>query len=146
MPWLRISIRTAPLSMQGKQDIVHLANHISNWGLGGTQIVHSGKTRARQTAENLIAAFGSVGQPRIEPNLAPMDSPAPLAERLNNQSENMAVVGHMPNLGKLVSRLVTGNEDSAVVTSRPGTLVGLERDEHGRWSVICMLRPEHLKC
>jgi len=135
-----------PLSAQGKRDIERLANHISNWRLGVTQIIHSGKTRARQTAENLIAAFGSEGQPKVERNLAPMDSTAPLAERLQNQSENMAVVGHMPYLGKLVARLVTGNEESAVVTSQPGTLVGLERDEHGRWSVICMLRPEHLKC
>ena len=134
-----------PLSAKGKQDIERLVNHISNWGLGDTQIIHSGKSRARQTAENLIAAFGSMAQPRVEQNLGPMDSPVPLAERLKNQSENMAVVGHMPYLGKLIARLVTGNEDSAVVTSRPGTLVGLERDEHGRWSVICMLRPEHLK-
>jgi phosphohistidine phosphatase len=133
-----------PLSAQGKQDVERLANRVSNWGLAVTQIIHSGKTRARQTAEDLITAFGSVGQPKLEPNLAPMDSPDPLAERLKDQSENLAVVGHMPYLGKLAARLVTGNENNAVVTSRPGTLIGLERDEHGRWSVICMLGPEHL--
>jgi phosphohistidine phosphatase len=134
-----------PLSAQGKQDVERLANRISKWGLAVTQIIHSGKTRARQTAESLTAAFGSVEQPRVELDLAPMDSPAPLVERLKNQSDNMAVVGHMPYLGKLVARLITGNEDSAVVNPRPGTLVGLERNEHGQWSIICMLRPDHLK-
>jgi phosphohistidine phosphatase len=134
-----------PLSAQGKQDVERLANRISNWGLAVTQIIHSGKTRARQTAESLTAAFGSVGKPRVEPNLAPMDSPDPLLKRLKKQSDNMAVIGHMPYLGKLVAWLITGNENSAVVSPRPGTLVVLERDEHGRWSVICMLRPEHLK-
>ena len=134
-----------PLSDQGEQDIERLASFLWVWELNIAQILHIGKTRARQTAEIVAAPLGLEGEPREAANLGPKDAPQLLADQLKNQSEDMAIVGHMPYLGKLASLLTTGNEQSKLFGFKPGSLVGLERDDEGRWSVICMLRPEYIK-
>jgi phosphohistidine phosphatase SixA len=54
------------------------------------------------------------------------------------------VVGHLPLLGKLVSRLVTGSKEPALVTFVPGAVVCLERSESGSWAVSWMVRRELL--
>ena len=51
------------------------------------------------------------------------------------------LVGHLPFLSKLASRLVTGSEDTAVVSFRAGTAVCLERSEEGQWQVAAVVPP-----
>ncbi len=58
--------------------------------------------------------------------------------------DDMVVVGHLPNVGKLVARLVSGREDAGVVAFRPGAVVCLERGEDGSWTIAWMLHPDLL--
>jgi phosphohistidine phosphatase SixA len=54
------------------------------------------------------------------------------------------VVSHRPLLDKLVSRLVTGSKEPALVTFVPGAALCLERGESERWTMAWMVRPELL--
>ena len=44
-------------------------------------------------------------------------------------------------MGKLVARLVAGDEGKPVAAFVPGTVVCLERDEANHWIVVWMVRP-----
>lgn len=132
-----------PLSQKGWGDIERLAAYVSKVGLRATRIIHSGKTRASQTAELLTPAFGVHGDAVAQEGLNPKDAPTQIMEELASQPENTVIVGHMPSLGRLAAALLTCDDSDSVVGSLPGTLIGLERTEQGGWCLICMLRPEH---
>lgn len=132
-----------PLSQKGWGDIERLAAYVSKVGLRATRIIHSGKTRASQTAELLAPAFSVQGEAIVQVGLNPQDAPAQVMEALNAHPENTVIVGHMPSLGRLAAALLTGDKSSLLIVSQPGTLLGLERGSEGDWGVVCMLRPEH---
>ena len=77
--------------------------------------------------------------------LAPNDSTDEVFEAIDGWTEDTIVVGHLPFMSKLVSRLVTGNENETVVHFKPGSMACLERGENGSgWTVSWYLRPELL--
>ncbi len=133
-----------PLSEIGREDVTRLAGLLGERGVHVERVAHSGKTRARETAEILAHALGP-GAP-IEPieGLGPTDAVEPFLARLETWGEDVLVVAHMPFVARAVSRLVTGREDVATVAYRPGSLVRLERAEDGTWAIAWMLRPELL--
>jgi phosphohistidine phosphatase len=100
------------------------------------RIVHSGKTRARQTAEMWAEKLGVPVE--TADGLSPGDDPSIWAGRLTGGSVMM--VGHLPHLAKLAGLLIVGEEGRPVVTFRNGGLVGLEQDDRS-WSVIVVLPP-----
>lgn len=105
-----------------------------------SRIVHSGKTRARQTAE-LLADHLTPGQPvEAATGLDPHDPVEPWVEAANGWTEGRLLVGHQPFLGKLISRLVLGDE-RVLVDYQPGTVVCLERASAGDWRIVGMLGP-----
>ena len=132
-----------PLSPQGRKDVEQLAAFLKG-RVRVARILHSGKTRARQTAELLAAAVAE--SPAIDTisGIDPLDPPEPLASKLHNWNEDALIVGHQPFMGKLVARLIVGAEEPGIVTFEPGTLVCLERGSDAHWAVAAMLRPELL--
>lgn len=54
------------------------------------------------------------------------------------------VVGHMPFLGRLVSRLILERDDPGLLGFQPGSMAYLERTEGGVWQVAWLLRPDIL--
>jgi phosphohistidine phosphatase len=102
------------------------------------RIVHSGKTRARQTA----TAWGeALGVPIDESDgLAPRDDPANWAARVTAETRDIMLVGHLPHLARLAGILLTGDPDRPVIAFRQGGLVGLEEGPAG-WSVWLVLPP-----
>ena len=52
------------------------------------------------------------------------------------------VVGHLPFMGRLVSRLVVAGEEAQAVVFRAGSVVCLERLENESWSIAWMISPE----
>lgn len=130
------------LTEVGRDEARRLANFLAKAGVRIARIVDSGKTRARQTAEILGARIAPGVAIELEAGLNPNDPVEPVAERIQNWREDTMLVGHLPFLAKLVAVLVGGRGDARVCAFRPGSVVCLERDEAGSWSVSWMLRPE----
>ncbi len=108
--------------------------------LAGARVVHSGKTRARQTAERLAGALG-LGPPGEDSGLAPLDDPAGWAERLGRHQGDVVLVGHLPHLSRLAGLLVTGDPDRAPVRFvNAGVVCLLHEGEH--WSIAWAVAPE----
>ncbi len=68
--------------------------------------------RARQTAEPVMAACHFKGASRVTESLVPGSDPSNLLEELGAAEwKSVLVVGHEPNLGRLVGRLASGRRD-----------------------------------
>jgi len=140
-----------PLSESGRASVQKVASFLARSQLSISGIVHSGKVRAMQTA---LLLSETMGHGRIvEECLYPINPNDPIGLLYDaiegGPSEQMSsdrmVVGHLPYLSKLLSRLVCGDEDESIVHFKPGTVVALERGENGDgWSIMWVLRPSLL--
>jgi phosphohistidine phosphatase len=133
-----------PLSERGRSDAARMAGFLSRAGVRVARIAHSGKTRARETAEILAAAVAESGDAESRSGLAPMDPTEPVAEEAASWSRDTMLVGHLPFMGRLVSRLLSRSERWDSVAFRPGSVVCLERGAEGHWTIAWMIRPELL--
>jgi phosphohistidine phosphatase len=122
-----------PLTDGGAAQVREVANGAAAGGLVKVgRILHSGKTRARQTAE----AWGEALGVNVEAakGLAPNDDPSIWAEGLGD--EDLMLVGHLPHLANLAQALLGGDGADQPVIFRNGELVALERTVPGRWAVV----------
>jgi phosphohistidine phosphatase len=131
-----------PLSATGRREVEAVARLLANAGTSAVRVAHSGKLRAQQTAELLAAALAPAAVPESMTGLNPKDPVEPVAQRVAGWTSDTMLVGHLPFMGKLVARLVAGDERGATAAFVPGTVVCLERGEAGCWAIMWMVRPE----
>jgi phosphohistidine phosphatase len=137
-----------PLTEAGKATVRRVAERAAAAGVRVDACVHSGKLRAEQTAQILFGAVGAVGAgdgPQARDGLAPNDPVAPTAEWLRGlgPDDAVAVVGHLPFLGRLASTLIAGNEGAEVIQFRMGGLVKLvSASDRSGFAVAWALAPE----
>ncbi len=84
---------------------------------GHPSILTSPLTRARQTAEILLAALGGTPTLQVEPLLTHWEDPLDLIPVLPN-CQDVILVGHMPHLGLLVGSLLTGIRPAQIPLSK----------------------------
>ena len=130
-----------PLSEKGRSDIMKVASFVSKHQkiLAGL-IVHSGKTRAQQTAEILAGFLNPQKGVKYEDGLDPLADPLVWVNRLNSSEEDICLVGHLPNLSKLTSLLLCMDETKEIIRFQMGGIVCLEKAEK-LWSIIWMIVP-----
>jgi phosphohistidine phosphatase len=132
------------LTDKGIGEVQKVAKFLSSLKLEVNVVWHSGKPRARQTAELLAEAIGASDRIKQHEGLAPKDKVAPTKKALEQSSGDVMIVGHLPFLGKLVALLVTGNDENEIVQFQFGSVVCLEQRDGGKWKVAWMIRPELL--
>lgn len=131
-----------PLSETGVATVTRMAAVARDHHVHVSSIIHSGKTRACQTADILAAALHPSEGVRAWSGLDPHDDVTVLAERLRAE-ENRMIVGHLPFLERLLSFLTTGNPDSRVLRFQNGCIVCLDRDrEASTWYIKWTLMPD----
>jgi len=107
-------------------------------------VVHSGKTRARQTADLLAVALAPGMPVEAISGINPNDAVESFMQRIAESGKDTLMVGHLPFMAKLVARLVTGSEANTVVAYQPGSMVCLESENGRGWQIQWMIRPELL--
>lgn len=131
-----------PLSGQGRADIQRLAEWLASHKVHVAQILHSGKTRAKQTAEILHPLLSSPSQIHQGQGLAPNDSPEAFLRQLKDPKKDILVAGHMPFVARTVSQALTGAPDRQLVEFLPGSVAGIERSDRATWHLFMFSRPE----
>jgi phosphohistidine phosphatase len=131
-----------PLSATGRRQVEAIARRLAGAGVRPERTVHSGKLRARQTAELLALTFGTAGVVEAVAGLNPDDPVEAVARMVASWSADTMLVGHLPFMARLAGRLVTGDDRAAVVAFVPGTVLCLEPGADDRWCVVWMVRPE----
>lgn len=132
------------LTPQGRVDVGRLADFLGARGMRAARVVHSGKTRARQTAEILAARIAPGTAPEALAGLNPNDPVLPVAAQARDWNEDTLLAGHQPFMGRLAAVLVAGREDPPVLAFQPGSIACLERNPAAGWEIAWMLRPELL--
>ena len=101
-----------PLSTAGHEIAAALAGAMASRGVAPQAIWHSGKLRARQTAEALLQR-SPFAEFKMVRGLRPDDAPEIVAIALAQETRDIAVVGHFPQLDQLCARLTGGTADGS---------------------------------
>jgi phosphohistidine phosphatase len=132
------------LTAEGAKTVERMAEHLSVLRLRVVRIEHSDKERARQTAEIMAAHLYPAEGTRQVSGMAPNDEVGPMRERLQDESESLMMIGHLPYLSRLVSVLLGVQQDRTLVTFQMGGVVHLERDDNREWRLRWILVPDLL--
>jgi phosphohistidine phosphatase len=119
-----------PLSPRGQEAVVRLAAEAAARGVSPTIVWHSGKLRARQTAEAFWRACNALATFSATRGLQPDDPPAWLRDRLREETSDILIAGHYPHLPRLLSLLLTDRDDGSFVFPLHG-VVALRSDDQG---------------
>ena len=97
-----------PLSAAGRLHADQLAARARERGITPAVIWHSGKLRARQTAEAFLRACNPLAEFSAIRGLQPDDPPEWIRDLVSGHDRDLMLVGHMPSLPRILS-LLTGN-------------------------------------
>jgi len=115
------------LSETGLNEIGKMAKILQNIKFELDEVRHSGKTRARQTAEILAGAIGCQ-EKLVKVNvMMPSDPPENIIPGLRQTDLNLMLVGHMPFMGELASRLVSGGPPTGQFSFETGAMLCLHK-------------------
>lgn len=129
------------LSDEGRIEVERIANVARDYRVKVSLIKHSGKKRARQSAEIFATIFNPPGGVVEASGLDPLDDVVAFARTIK-QEQNIMIVGHLPFLELLTSYLVTGSTDYSVFRFQNGGIVCLEYDADTRsWILQWTLMP-----
>ncbi len=112
-----------PLSEGGSSEVCKVAAYLKNHEVCIVKIFHSGKLRARQTAEIFAQQLGVSTMCEIG-GMNPNDNASQLIEQIGES--NVMYVGHLPNIQNVVSHLVSKTEDHPVVHFQNSAVVCVE--------------------
>lgn len=130
-----------PLTERGRREVDRVAAVADRIGMDPDAIIHSGKLRARQTAERLAAVFDRRGRMDEQSFLKAMEDPAAAAQYVAETDGAVVLVGHLPHLSRLAGLLLAGDAQKEVVAFRHGGIVALDRSDGG-WHLEWILTPE----
>ena len=134
-----------PLTEQGFASVRKMASFIArNTDIAITSILHSGKTRALQTAEIFGERLHISDRVKPGKELNPQSHPWGWVERLSKMEENIMIVGHLPYLKRLTALLICQDEMKPCVEFENSGVVCLERNESGIWSINWIIVPRVL--
>jgi phosphohistidine phosphatase len=95
-----------PLSSAGRAATDRLAAVAAQRGVKPDVIWHSGKLRARQTAEAYWKACNPFASITAERGLLPDDPPQWMRDRLTEETRSVLIASHMPYLPRLLALLM----------------------------------------
>jgi phosphohistidine phosphatase len=130
-----------PLTTRGLEAARQLAAESHHRGVRPDAIWHSGKLRARQTAEAFWRACNPFAEFSAHRGLQPADPPDWMRDRLLGETRDVMCVGHLPHLARLLA-LLSGRPDSEATWPVHG-VVALEADAvaEARWRELWRLTP-----
>ncbi len=129
------------LTPEGEAEVRRIAEVARNYRVSVSLIRHSGKKRARQTAEIFAVALDPPQGVQEMAGLNPLDDVTLIASQLV-PAQNLMLVGHLPFMERLAGYLITKHTDVRVIKFQNGGIVCLDRDsEGGPWFIKWSLMP-----
>ncbi len=133
-----------PLSDRGIEQVKALAKFLKTSAtFAPDEIWHSPLVRSRETAELLARLLRLEVSLTLKPGLEPEDDPVAMAARLKACTQEVAIVGHEPQLSALASLLIAGRAEPVKFIMKKCAAVALE-GIGPHWSVRWHISPELL--
>ncbi len=121
-----------PLSNSGRFAVDMVAQRAAALGARPAVVWHSGKLRAKQTAESFWRVCNPFAEFAAVRDLQPDDRPLRIRERLSGEGRDVMLVGHFPFMPRLLALLLTGSAE-ANADFPPHGIVALESAPEGSW-------------
>ncbi|MGD2185906.1 MAG: phosphohistidine phosphatase SixA [Desulfobacterales bacterium] len=129
------------LSEEGIAETERMANLAKDHGITVSQIRHSVKTRARQTAEIFNRALNPKQGIREVSGIKALDDVTEYAAKID-PAEGIMLVGHLPFMERMTSFLITGSIDKPVFKFQNSGIVCLDKDPQAQaWVILWALMP-----
>ena len=129
------------LSAEGIAETERMAKLAEDYDIAVSQIRHSVKTRARQTAEIFAKALRPKEGIREVSGIKPLDDVAVYAENID-PAEDIMLVGHLPFMERMTAFLITGSIDKPVFKFQNSGIVCLDKDPEAQvWVIKWALMP-----
>jgi phosphohistidine phosphatase len=123
------------LSEEGMADVKRIAGVAAQYGIKVSKILHSGKTRARQTAQIFASSLNVRNEIEETEGMKPLDDVMGFADKFN-VSDNIMLVGHLPFLEKLTSYFVIGSGEKSIFKFQNGGIVCLDKEPDSQFWII----------
>lgn len=121
-----------PLSSVGLANAARVAAKAAALGAKPDVVWHSGKLRAKQTAQEFWRACNALAEFSASKDLQPDDPPQRIRDRLRAESRDIAIAGHFPHLPRLLALLTSGGEAGSDFPIN-GVVALVSDDEGGTW-------------
>lgn len=128
-----------PLSPAGRASVERLARLAAERGARPAVVWHSGKLRARQTAEAFWRECNALAELSAARDLQPDDPPQWIRDRLRGETRDILIAGHFPHLPRLRALLMGENEGDFPVH---GGVALVTDDEGDTWQEVWRLLSE----
>src|SRR5215475_3576573 len=119
-----------PLSPSGREVVERLAHFAATRGVKPAAVWHSGKLRAKETAEAFWRACNPFAEFSATKDLQPDDPPEWIRDRLRGESRDILLAGHYPHLPRLLT-LLTGPSNASFPLH--GIVALTSDDDGGTW-------------
>ena len=119
-----------PLSPAGRLSVERLAAEAAARGARPAVVWHSGKLRAKQTAQAFWRACNALAEFSASRDLQPDDPPSWIRDRLRSESRDILIAGHFHHLPRLLA-LLTSSGDVAASQFPLHGVVALETSDDG---------------
>lgn len=119
-----------PLSNVGRAGVDRIAALAAARGTKPAVVWHSGKLRARQTAEAFWRACNALAEFSASRDLQPDDRPEWIRDRLRGEDRDILIAGHYPHLPRLLALLLGAPAGSTTGFPVHG-VVALSSDDGG---------------
>ena len=133
-----------PLTEAGAADVAKVAAFLQGRGIRVEAVWHSGKTRARQTADLLASALPAGAGPVHRDGLAPNDPVRRAVKEVAAARGDLMIVGHLPHLAGLAAALLVGDAQAEVLAFPAAGAACLARDEQAAWVLEWLVTPDLL--
>jgi len=129
-----------PLSDIGIKQTQRIATYIHSADISISKIFHSGKLRARQTAEIYANSLKVPSLTAIE-NLSPNDDVKLIANNLD--ADKALYIGHLPHLENLIAYLVCNDASANIIQFQNSAIACLQK-QNNRYQLKWFLTSELL--
>ncbi len=140
-----------PLTDDGRARVEEVAKGLLALDVRYDRILTSPFARARETAEIVARIHGTDGALEVLEELSQGGGPERVLRALRRdhaEAEALLLVGHEPDLGQLVARLLTGANDGVAVTLKKGGLAKVSMPSlapRARGTLEWLLTPKQLR-
>ena len=132
------------LNARGDDEVSQIGEALLSMNIQLDHIFHSGKLRARRTAE-IVKSKLEVDTPMSEKEgLKPNDSVSAFAGNLEVDKGNIMVVGHLPFIAKLTSYLLAKTESESMFSFSTASVACLEYAHSLGWNLQWFINPENV--
>lgn len=127
-----------PLSAAGRAAVERLAAEAAARGAKPAVVWHSGKLRAKQTAEAFWRACNPLAEFSATRDLQPDDPAQWMRDRLRGEARDLLIAGHFTHLPRLLALLVVGGGAGADFPVN-GVVALTTEDEGETWKELWRL-------